>query len=89
MGVKAFKSYLSSQILKRRELIEEMLTFASKFPLKAYIPRPSNFILTSIPNRSTDISTPKDMYKRFHKFTVCSSPNLKTTQKSMNHRADE
>lgn len=29
------------------------------------------------------------MGKKFHKFTVCSSPNLKTTQKSMNHRAAE
>lgn len=38
MCVKAFKSYMNIQSLKRRELIEGRLTFASKFPLEAYIP---------------------------------------------------
>lgn len=84
--MRAFKSCLSSQILKRRELTEGRLPLASKFLLKAC---PSNIIPTSIPNRNTDISIEKDVHKKFHKSTMCCSPNLKTTQKLMNHRADE
>lgn len=44
---------------------------------------------TYIPNRNADMRALKDMYETFHQLAICSRPQMKITQTSMNHRADE